>query len=130
MKQLAAIGQYFLMIREVFKKPTKWKVMRGLILKEIDELIYGSMGIVIFVSFFIGGVVTIQTALNLNSPLIPKNLIGFAARQSVILEFAPTFTSIIMAGKVGSFITSSIGSMRVTEQIDALEVMGINSLNY
>jgi phospholipid/cholesterol/gamma-HCH transport system permease protein len=130
MKHLAAIGQYFLMIREVFKKPTKWKVMRGLILKEIDELIYGSMGIVIFVSFFIGGVVTIQTALNLNSPLIPKNLIGFAARQSVILEFAPTFTSIIMAGKVGSFITSSIGSMRVTEQIDALEVMGINSLNY
>src|SRR6056300_788922 len=130
MKHLAAIGQYFLMIREVFKKPTKWKVMRGLILKEIDELIYGSMGIVIFVSFFIGGVVTIQTALNLNSPLIPKNLIGFAARQSVILEFAPTFTSIIMAGKVGSFITSSIGSMRVTEQIDALEVMGVNSLNY
>jgi len=118
------------MIKEVFKKPTKWKMMRGLILKEIDQLIYGSMGIVIFVSFFIGGVVTIQTALNLNSPLIPKNLIGFATRQTVILEFAPTFTSIIMAGKVGSFITSSIGSMRVTEQIDALEIMGVNSLNY
>ncbi len=130
MNHITAIGQYFIMIKEVFKKPTKWKMMRGLILKEIDELIYGSMGIVIFVSFFIGGVVTIQTALNLSSPLIPKNLIGFAARQSVILEFAPTFTSIIMAGKVGSFITSSIGSMRVTEQIDALEVMGVNSLNY
>lgn len=130
MTHIAAIGQYLIMIKEVFKKPTKWKMMRGLILKEIDQLIYGSMGIVIFVSFFIGGVVTIQTALNLNSPLIPKNLIGFAARQSVILEFAPTFTSIIMAGKVGSFITSSIGSMRVTEQIDALEVMGVNSLNY
>ena len=72
----------------------------------------------------------IQTSLNLTNPLIPKYLIGFATRQSVILEFAPTFVSIIMAGKVGSYITSSIGTMRVTEQIDALEVMGINSLNY
>ena len=74
--------------------------------------------------------VAIQTALNLENPLLPKNLIGFATRQSVILEFAPTFISIIMAGKVGSYITSSIGTMRVTEQIDALEVMGINTHNY
>ena len=118
------------MIREVFKKPTKWPVMRSLIFKEIDELVFGSLGIIIFISLFIGGVVTIQTALNLDSPLIPLSLIGFATRQSVILEFAPTFTSIIMAGKVGSYITSSIGTMRVTEQIDALEVMGVNSLNY
>ena len=81
-------------------------------------------------SFFIGGVVAIQTALNLSSPFLSKSLIGFATRQSVILEFAPTFMSIIMAGKVGSYITSSIGTMRVTEQIDALEVMGINPLNY
>jgi len=130
MNYIAAIGKYFIMVREVFKKPTKWRIMRSLILKEIDELIYGSMGIIIFISFFIGGVVTIQTALNLSSPLIPKSLIGFAARQSVILEFAPTFCSIIMAGKVGSYITSSIGTMRVTEQIDALDVMGVNSLNY
>jgi len=89
-----------------------------------------SLGIVAFISFFVGGVVSIQTALNLTNPLIPKYLIGFATRQSVILEFSPTFISIIMAGKVGSFITSSIGTMRVTEQIDALEVMGVNSLNY
>jgi phospholipid/cholesterol/gamma-HCH transport system permease protein len=88
------------------------------------------MGIVAFLSFFIGAVVALQTALNLNNPLIPKTLIAYAARQSIILEFAPTFISIIMAGKVGSYITSSIGSMNVTEQIDALEVMGINSLNY
>ncbi len=130
MKYLEAIGKYFIMIWEVFKKPTKWPIMRSLILKEIDDLIFGSMGIIIFISFFIGGVVTIQTALNLNNPFLPKSLIGFATRQSVILEFAPTFTSIIMAGKVGSYITSSIGTMRVTEQIDALEVMGVNSLNY
>ena len=118
------------MIAEMFRKPTKWSVMRILILKDIDDLIIGSLGIVSFISFFVGGVVTIQTALNIDNPLIPKYLIGFATRQSVILEFAPTFISIIMAGKMGSYITSSIGTMRVTEQIDALEVMGINSLNY
>ncbi len=130
MNYLAYIGRYAIMVREVFKKPTKWPIMKSLILKEIDELIYGSLGIVIFISLFIGGVVAIQTALNLDNPLIPMSLIGFATRQSVILEFAPTFTSIIMAGKVGSYITSSIGTMRVTEQIDALEVMGVHSLNY
>lgn len=109
---------------------TKGSVLRKLIIKEIDDLVIGSLGIVAFISFFIGAVVAIQTALNLTNPLIPKELIGFASRQSVILEFAPTFISVIMAGKVGSFITSSIGTMRVTEQIDALEVMGINALNY
>ena len=104
--------------------------MQKLIFKDIQDLIIGSLGIVAFLSFFVGGVVSIQTALNIENPLIPKNLVGFATRQSVILEFAPTFMSIILAGKVGSFITSSIGTMRVTEQIDALEVMGINSVNY
>ena len=118
------------MIGEVFYKPVKWKVMKTLIFKEIDDLIIRSMGIVAFISFFIGGVVAIQTALNLTNPLIPKSLIAFATRQSVILEFAPTFISIIMAGRAGSYITSSIGTMRVTEQIDALEVMGVNALNY
>lgn len=129
-RYLSQIGRYFLMLQEIFKKPTKWSVMRNLIFKEIDDLIIDSLGIVSFISFFVGGVVSIQTALNLTNPLIPKYLIGFATRQSVILEFAPTFISIIMAGKMGSFITSSIGTMRVTEQIDALEVMGVNSLNY
>ena len=114
----------------MFRKPTKRSVMKNLILKEVDDLVIGSLGIVAFISFFVGGVITIQTALNITSPLIPKYLVGFATRQSIILEFAPTFISIIMAGKVGSFITSSIGSMRVTEQIDALEVMGVNSINY
>ena len=118
------------MLKEIFSKQTKWSMMRPLIFKEIDDLIFGSLGIVAFISFFVGGVVAIQTALNLNNPLIPKYLIGFATRESVILEFAPTFISIVMAGKMGSFITSSIGTMRVTEQIDALEVMGVNSVNY
>jgi len=130
MNYLENIGNYFLMIGKVFNKPTKWGIMKNLILKEVDDLIYGSLGIIVFISFFVGGVVAIQTALNIDNPLIPKYLVGFATRQSVILEFAPTFTSIIMAGKVGSYITSSIGTMRVTEQIDALEVMGVNALNY
>ncbi|WP_407934972.1 MlaE family ABC transporter permease [Flavobacterium arundinis] len=129
-RALHQIGRYFLMLKEVFNKPTKWKVMKPLIFKEVDDLIIGSLGIVAFISFFIGAVVAIQTALNLTNPLIPKMLIAFATRQSVILEFAPTFISIIMAGRAGSYITSSIGTMRVTEQIDALEVMGVNSLNY
>lgn len=129
-RYLSQVGKYFLMLAEIFRKPTKWSVMKSLIFKEIDDLIIGSLGIVAFISFFVGGVVAIQTALNLTNPLIPKYLIGFATRQSIILEFAPTFISIIMAGKMGSFITSSIGTMRVTEQIDALEVMGVNSLNY
>jgi phospholipid/cholesterol/gamma-HCH transport system permease protein len=129
-KILHHIGEYILMLRLVFVKPTKGKVMRKLIFKDIQDLIIGSLGIVAFLSFFVGGVVSIQTALNIENPLIPKNLVGFATRQSIILEFAPTFMSIILAGKVGSFITSSIGTMRVTEQIDALEVMGINSVNY
>lgn len=130
MKYLHNIGTYFIMIKDMFRKPTKWSVMKTLILKDIDDLIIGSLGIVAFISFFVGGVVSIQTSLNMSNPLIPKSLVGFATRQSIILEFAPTFISIIMAGKVGSFITSSIGTMRVTEQIDALEVMGINAINY
>ena len=113
-----------------FFKPCKWKILKNLIFKEINDLIIESIPIVSILSFFIGAVISIQTALNLTSPFLSKSLIGFATRQSIILEFAPTFMSIIMAGKVGSFITSSIGTMRVTEQIDALEVMGINHLNY
>jgi phospholipid/cholesterol/gamma-HCH transport system permease protein len=130
MKYFKDIGSYFLMLKRVFSSFTKGSVLKELIFKEIDDLIIGSMPIVAFISFFVGGVIAIQTALNIDNPLIPDYLVGFATRQSIILEFAPTFISIIMAGKVGSFITSSIGSMRVTEQIDALEVMGINSLNY
>ncbi len=124
------IGNYFLMLAKVFGKFTKWSVLKRLIFADIESLIIGSMGIVSFISFFVGGVVAIQTALNLDNPLLPDYLVGYATRQSVILEFAPTFISIIMAGKAGSFITSSIGTMRVTEQIDALEVMGINTYNY
>ena len=130
LRYLSQIGKYFLMWKEIFSKQTKWSVMRVLIFKEIDDLIIGSLGIVAFISFFVGGVVAIQTALNLTNPLIPKYIIGFATRQSVILEFAPTFLSIVLAGVVGSKIASELGNMRVSEQIDALEIMGINTKSY
>jgi len=119
-----------MMLGQVFKRPQRGRVFRETVFREFDELGLKSIGIVIFISFFIGGVIALQTALNIENPLIPKYLVGFATKRSVILEFAPTFCSIILAGKVGSYITSSIGSMRVTEQIDALEVMGINSINH
>ena len=130
MNHLKQVGKYFLMLGQVFKKPQNYRVFKEALFKEFDELGLKSLGIVIFISFFIGGVIALQTALNIENPFIPQYLIGFATKRSVILEFAPTFCSIILAGKVGSYITSSIGTMRVTEQIDALEVMGINSLNY
>ena len=118
------------MIKTSFDKSCKREILYKQVFKEINDLVLDSIQIVSILSFFIGGVVSIQMALSLENPLLSKTLIGYATRESVILEFAPTFISIIMAGKVGSYITSSIGTMRVTEQIDALEVMGINSLNY
>jgi len=130
MKYLEDIGKYFMMLGRVFRKPQRSRVFYEALFKEVEDLGLKSLGIIMFISFFIGGVIALQTALNLSNPFIPKSLVGFAAKRSIILEFAPTFCSIILAGKVGSYITSSIGSMRVTEQIDALEVMGINSLNY
>lgn len=130
MKYIIFIGQYFLMLQKIFIKFTKWSILRELIIKDIDVLVVRSLGIISFISFFVGSAVSIQTAINSDNPLLPGYLIGFATRQSIVLEFAPTFISIIMAGKVGSFITSSIGTMRVTEQIDALESMGVNTYNY
>jgi phospholipid/cholesterol/gamma-HCH transport system permease protein len=130
MNYLEHIGEYFRMLGHVFKRPQKGKIFWETLSRELDDLGNKSLGIAAFISFFVGGVVAIQTALNVSNPLIPKYLIGFATKRSIILEFAPTFISIILAGKVGSYITSSIGTMRVTEQIDALEVMGINSLNH
>src|SRR5690625_2529714 len=110
MKYLHNIGQYFIMIKEAFSRMTKGSVLYERVLNEIDKLIIDSLGIVCFLSFFIGGVLTIQTSLNLSNPLIPKSLIGYATKQGIILEFSPTLLSIIMAGKAGSYITSSIGT--------------------
>lgn len=129
-RQLFFFWGYFLFLKEVFKKPQKCHIFLKDLLTELEELGLKSLGIVAFIAFFIGGVIAIQTALNVKNPIIPKYLVGFATKRGIILEFAPTFTSIILAGKVGSYITSSIGSMRITEQIDALEIMGVNAASY
>lgn len=121
-----SLGRYVLFILRVFHKPEKWAVFRKQLVTEIQNLGIESLGIVAVISLFMGAVVSIQTAYNIDSPFIPLTMVGFTARQSIILEFSPTIISLILAGKVGSRIASEIGTMRVTEQIDALEIMGIN----
>ncbi|MCD4682274.1 MAG: ABC transporter permease [Bacteroidales bacterium] len=127
---VSRFGAYILLMLKVFRRPDKMKVFRKQFLVEIYNLGIESLGIVAIISVFMGAVVAIQTAYNIDSPLLSLTLVGFTVRQSVILEFAPTIISLILAGKVGSRIASEIGTMRVTEQIDALEIMGINSSNY
>jgi phospholipid/cholesterol/gamma-HCH transport system permease protein len=124
------LGRYFKLLTKVFTKPVKHSVFMKLIFHEIDLVGINSLGIVIIISVFMGAVITLQTAYNLVNPLIPLYLIGLGTRDSMILEFSSTIVGLILAGKVGSSIASEIGTMRVTEQIDALEVMGINSANH
>jgi phospholipid/cholesterol/gamma-HCH transport system permease protein len=115
---------------QVFRKPAKWRVFWDQLMSEFQKIGVESMGIVAIISLFMGAVLTMQVAFNIDSPLVSPIIIGFTVRQSVILEFAPTVISLILAGKVGSRIASEIGTMRVTEQIDALQTMGVNSANY
>ena len=129
-KLLHHLGLYFIMMKKVISTPEKWSVFRKQLVLEMEKVGLNSVGIVIILSFFVGAVVSIQTAINMSSPLLPSYLVGLASRDSLILEFSPTMISLILAGKVGSSIASEIGSMRVTEQIDALEIMGINSASF
>jgi phospholipid/cholesterol/gamma-HCH transport system permease protein len=117
-------------MRRVLEKPEKPSVFRKQLWTEIDTLGINSIGFVVLISVFMGAVLTIQTSFQIDNPLVPRWTVGFTVRQSVILEFAPTIISMFLAGKIGSRIASEIGTMRVTEQIDALEVMGINSANF
>ena len=129
-KSLKQLGQYFIMMSKVFSMPEKKNIFFKKLSLELEKIGLDSLGIVTIISFFIGAVVSIQTAFNFESPLFPKYLIGYATRESLILEFCPTMLSLILAGKVGSNIASEIGSMRITEQIDALEIMGVNSASF
>lgn len=123
-------GRYFEMLTKVFRKPDKFKMFWPRMQEEVLGLGVNSIGLVALLSMFMGAVITLQTASNIDSPLIPAYTVGYATRQSVILEFSPTIISLILAGKVGSNIASEIGTMRVTEQIDALDIMGVNSYNF
>jgi phospholipid/cholesterol/gamma-HCH transport system permease protein len=119
-----------MMMRQVFSTPDKFKIFRKRLMTEIESIGLGSIPIVALMSIFMGAVITLQTMSNMDSPMLPVEVIGFVTRQSTILEFSPTIISLILAGKIGSNIASEIGTMRVTEQIDALDIMGVNSANY
>lgn len=123
-------GKYFVLMSKVFSRPEKMSIYRKRIISEMDSLGLGSIGIVAIISVFMGAVVTIQMALNLESPFIPRSLIGYATREVMLLEFSSTVVALILAGKIGSSVASEIGTMRITEQIDALEIMGVNSASY
>jgi phospholipid/cholesterol/gamma-HCH transport system permease protein len=124
------IGKYFLLMVNTFTKPEKRRVYPKLIVQEIDKIGLQSLGIVALLSLFMGAVVTLQTAANIDSGWIPRWTIGFTTRQTMILEFSSTIVCLILSGKVGGNIASEIGTMRITEQIDAMEIMGINSASY
>ena len=129
-KLLQHLGQYFILMARVISKPKKWNVFRKQLFLELEKVGVNSIWLVLIISIFVGAVVAIQTKFNMESPLLPMYLVGVASRDSLILEFSPTMLSLILAGKVGSSIASEIGSMRITEQIDALEIMGINSASF
>lgn len=130
MKLFELIGNYMILMSKVFSRPEKASIYRRRIVAEMEALGVNSIGIVLIISVFMGAVITLQMAINLESPLIPRYLIGYATRESVILEFSSTVVALILAGKVGSNIASEIGTMRISEQIDALEIMGVNSASY
>ena len=130
MKILAAFGRYIILMGKVFSRPEKWSIYYRRVIVEMDQLGVGSSPLTAIISIFIGAVITIQMAITLDTPFIPQMMIGYATKETMILEFSSTVIAIILAGKVGSNIASEIGTMRITEQIDALEIMGVNSAAY
>ncbi len=130
MKFLFEIGTFWTFLVQVFTRPQKWSVFFKRLVDECFSIGIGSLGIVSIMSVFIGAVITLQTSYNIDSWYIPPYTVGFTTRQGIILEFSPTIISLILAGIVGSKISGEIGSMRVSQQIDALDIMGVNSASY
>ena len=123
-------GRYLLLMKGMFSRPENGRMYWKEFMHQCSEIGFGSLGIVVIISFFMGAVSALQTAYQLTNPIIPKSTIAQIVRDTVILEFAPTLVCIVLAGVVGSKIASELGNMRVSEQIDALEIMGINSKTY
>ncbi len=130
MKQLAQFGEYLILMKRTFARPERFRMFFKQYLKELEKLGVDSIGIVLLISFFIGAVITIQIKINIESPWMPRWTVGYVTREILLLEFSSAIMCLILAGKVGSNIASELGTMRVTQQIDALEIMGINSANY
>ncbi|KAA6301530.1 MAG: putative phospholipid ABC transporter permease protein MlaE [Candidatus Ordinivivax streblomastigis] len=129
-KTLQKFGEYLRLMSRTFSVPDRWSEFFRQTMKEMYKLGVDSIWIVIFISIFIGAVLTIQVSLNIKSPIIPNFTVGYITREVILLEFSSSIMCLILAGKVGSNVASELGTMRVTEQIDALEMMGVNSANY
>ena len=129
-KALHSMGEYTMLMMKSITVPDRWSMFFKQLIKEIYKLGVDSLWIVIIISIFIGTVIAIQISFNISSPLIPKFTIGYTTREIILLEFSSSIMALILAGKVGSNIASEIGTMRVTEQIDAMEIMGVNSANF
>lgn len=127
---LEKIGRYIMLMGKVFTKPQKWNVFFRQYFAEMSKLGVNSIWIVLIISFFIGAVIVVQIKLNIDSPFMPRFTVGYVSREIMLLEFSSTIMCLILAGKIGSNIASEIGTMQITEQIDAMEIMGVNSANY
>lgn len=130
MNFLIHIGKYLHLLRKIFSRPERIKIFFKQVMQEIELLGLNSIGLVVLISIFSGAVITLQLGYNMDAPFLPTYLIGMGNRETMLLEFSSTILCLILTGKIGSHIASEIGSMRVTEQIDSLEMMGINSANY
>lgn len=129
-KPISSLGKYLMLMGRVFSRPERFRMYFKQYVSEMAQLGINSIGIVLLISFFIGAVICIQIKLNIESPWMPRFVVGYTTREILLLEFSSSIMCLILAGKVGSNIASEIGTMRVTQQIDALEIMGINSASY
>lgn len=130
MKIFSEIGLYLILLKNVFQVPENPKLYRKKLVFELQTLGINSLPIVAVISIFVGAAIVIQLAANLSNPIYPRWITGFSSREGIMLEFAPTMINLVLAGKIGSHIASELGTMRITEQIDALDVMGVNSASY
>ena len=129
-RPITTVGKYIMLMGRTFARPERMRMFFKQYLNEMVQLGVNSIGIVLLISFFIGAVITIQIKLNIESPWMPRFVVGYTTREIMLLEFSSSIMCLILAGKVGSNIASEIGTMRVTQQIDALEIMGVNSAGY
>lgn len=130
MKFLSVLGKYLLLMKGMFTKPENFKMYWKEFIHQCVEIGIGALGIVVIISIFMGAVSAVQTAAQLTNPLVPRTAISQVVRDTVITEFSPTLVCIVLAGVIGSKIAGELGNMRVSEQIDALEIMGINTKSY
>ena len=130
LKYLTTLGRYLLLMGRSFAQPERMRMFLKRYVKEMSQLGVDSVGIVLLISFFIGAVICIQMKLNIQSPWMPRWVSGYTTREIMLLEFSSSIMCLILAGKVGSNIASELGTMRVTQQIDALDIMGVNSASY